>query len=1068
VTSDVLPAPQIGDGLSNGPGDTKGSGVVWDQLVVDDTVYVGGKFDYARPAGAGPGESVVSRKNFLAYNVKTGELLDLAIPFNQQIRTFAVSRDGKRLYVGGSFTEVAGQTRYRLAAIDIATGAIVSDFVPEVDASVNTIAVSNTRVYIGGVFSTVQNTAGYTSAAALRFDGSLDKAWQPNPAADQRATFVDEGEPSDDVLALLVSPDDSKVIIGGNFNSLNGSNPADASQPGNGMGAVRADTGDSLPWAVNKVIRGGTTHNAINSLATDGEFVYGSGYWNGSSHGKVGLEGSFKASWDGTLQWMEDCHGDTYSVYPHGDSVYKASHAHNCETSGSFTENQPTESTRHHRALALSTERKGTLTKTTAGAYGDFSGQPAPEILHWYPDLSAGEFTGSFQAAWDVTAAGDYVLFAGEFPAVNGVKQQGLARFGTKAVAPRKDKPEKENADMVPTIAGVQGTYVRLSWLANYDRDNEALTYQVIRDEDMANPVFTKVVSSSFYNRPTIRATDGYLVPGSTHTYRIRTVDPDGNARWGNPVSYTVPAGDAVDGQRTVYDSTVLADQPTAYWPMNETGGVTAFDWVDGNNVSVLKNRDVGAEAGISSTARSYWLGGATWAATNAAEPVSKTFSTELWFKTNSRAGGQLVGMSTKRDLASPFDRQLYMDTEGRVSFASTDGTVKALTTTGAFNDGKWHHVVATVGSNGATLYMDGTQRLARADLTAAGMLGGKAFVSFGAHDTPAVRYAPPQRFYAGSLDNVALYDRVLSASDVAAHYAAGTKKNVAPRVAFTPQSSGLSVTVDGSASSDIDGTIASFAWSFGDGSTATGETAAHDYAKAGTYAVTLTVEDNVGAVSTSTTAVTVSVPDTSVLAHDRFERSTANGWGSAEVGGAWKAGSGSTLSTADGVGALSSVKGQTSSASLIGATSDTSDTTVAFRLDGSATGGGQFVSVTGRQVGSDSYAARVWVQSSGALQLQLMRSGTTLSVMNLADVAYAAGTTVHMRVQVSGLGATTLSAKAWTTGAEPAAWTRTIQDTTAALQAPGAVGLGLYVSSTATAPSSVSFDNYVVEKVAL
>src|SRR5205823_3499957 len=66
---------------------------------------------------------------------------------------------------------------------------------------------------------------------------------------------------------------------------------------------------------------------------------------------------------------------------------------------------------------------------------------------------------------------------------------------------------------------------------------------------------------------------------------------------------------------------------------------------------------------------------------------------------------------------------------------------------------------------------------------------------------------------------------------------------NVSPTASFTSSVSGLAVTVNGSASSDPDGTLASYAWTFGDGSTATGATpAAHTYTAGGTYTVSLTV----------------------------------------------------------------------------------------------------------------------------------------------------------------------------------------------------------------------------------
>jgi YVTN family beta-propeller protein len=59
----------------------------------------------------------------------------------------------------------------------------------------------------------------------------------------------------------------------------------------------------------------------------------------------------------------------------------------------------------------------------------------------------------------------------------------------------------------------------------------------------------------------------------------------------------------------------------------------------------------------------------------------------------------------------------------------------------------------------------------------------------------------------------------------------------------------GVPATLNGSASNDPDGTIANFAWQFGDGGTATGPapTASHTYAKPGTYSAVLTLTDNEG-----------------------------------------------------------------------------------------------------------------------------------------------------------------------------------------------------------------------------
>ncbi|UXI67935.1 M4 family metallopeptidase [Tahibacter amnicola] len=81
---------------------------------------------------------------------------------------------------------------------------------------------------------------------------------------------------------------------------------------------------------------------------------------------------------------------------------------------------------------------------------------------------------------------------------------------------------------------------------------------------------------------------------------------------------------------------------------------------------------------------------------------------------------------------------------------------------------------------------------------------------------------------------------------------------NQSPVAAFTATPSGLSVAFNGSGSSDPDGSIASYAWSFGDGTNGSGATVNKTYSAAGTYTVSLTVTDNQGATNTRTQSVTV------------------------------------------------------------------------------------------------------------------------------------------------------------------------------------------------------------------
>ena len=85
---------------------------------------------------------------------------------------------------------------------------------------------------------------------------------------------------------------------------------------------------------------------------------------------------------------------------------------------------------------------------------------------------------------------------------------------------------------------------------------------------------------------------------------------------------------------------------------------------------------------------------------------------------------------------------------------------------------------------------------------------------------------------------------------------------NQAPVAAFTATTDDLTVQVDGTTSSDPDGTVAGYAWDFGGGAAATGPQASHTFATAGDHPVTLTVTDDDGATHATTQVVTVQAPN--------------------------------------------------------------------------------------------------------------------------------------------------------------------------------------------------------------
>jgi PKD repeat protein len=102
---------------------------------------------------------------------------------------------------------------------------------------------------------------------------------------------------------------------------------------------------------------------------------------------------------------------------------------------------------------------------------------------------------------------------------------------------------------------------------------------------------------------------------------------------------------------------------------------------------------------------------------------------------------------------------------------------------------------------------------------------------------------------------------------------------NAPPVASLTFAALGLTCSFDGSGSSDPDGTITSYAWNFGDGTTGSGPTVSHTYATAGTYPITLTVTDNGGATGIQSKSLTVIQPSMHVGDLDRAVTNQRSTW---------------------------------------------------------------------------------------------------------------------------------------------------------------------------------------------
>ena len=506
-------------------------GVAWGQLVVGDVVYVVGNFNNARPAGARAGQQEVPRSNILAYDLNTGKLIeDFAPALNGAGRSLALSEDGKTLYVAGEFDKVDNEWHSRLAAFDISHGhgTLISSFQPVFSTTVKDIAVAGDTLYVGGYFTTVNKQKRSRLAALKASTGEL-LDW----------TASAEG-PNAQVYAIEVSPDHSKVVIGGSFSTVNGS-----SKPGYGMALLSASTGEVLPMPVNDTVRTAGEKAAIFDIAVDEDGFYGTAYSAVGRLDEANLEGSFKADWNGNLIWLEPCHGDTYGIAPTKDTVYTVGHAHSCETIYGFPNMPEVRKDGQHplyvRAMAFTNSPDITIRhQGVADGYQDWStsGLKSPTIIGWYPDLEAGKFTKTSQAAYKVDVTDSYVLMVGEFIEADGKVQQGIVRYPRRAgqpTLPPEGKAENLAAKAEVTTSGS----VKVSFTATWDRDDPTLTYSLYRDNE-TTPVATEKISDTRWALNDHSLEDTTCSAGE-HTYRLVVSDPSGNTITAQMPSVTVP-----------------------------------------------------------------------------------------------------------------------------------------------------------------------------------------------------------------------------------------------------------------------------------------------------------------------------------------------------------------------------------------------------------------------------------------------------------------------------------------------------------------------------------------------
>lgn len=229
------------------------------------------------------------------------------------------------------------------------------------------------------------------------------------------------------------------------------------------------------------------------------------------------------------------------------------------------------------------------------------------------------------------------------------------------------------------------------------------------------------------------------------------------------------------------YRNEALSDSPVGLWMLDDLSGSTADDAAGSydltyNNSPALNS--LGASFNIpysvefnGSNQNAKGDNSATY--TNSA---SGNWSIECWIAYTSTSTSLTPLMVRNTDgSATGFTGAIIVNnsTVGVISaqtFNAAGTAIIQLNSASGFNDGKWHHVVATATSGGAfRLYVDGTEVANSA--SARNTTSTQRSITVGSNRTGVATYS---QYFPGYIAGCAYYSTALSATVVTDHYNAG------------------------------------------------------------------------------------------------------------------------------------------------------------------------------------------------------------------------------------------------------------------------------------------------------
>lgn len=214
-------------------------------------------------------------------------------------------------------------------------------------------------------------------------------------------------------------------------------------------------------------------------------------------------------------------------------------------------------------------------------------------------------------------------------------------------------------------------------------------------------------------------------------------------------------------------------------------------------------------------------------------------------------------------------------------------------------------------------------------------------------------------------------------------------------------------------------------------------------------------------------------------IASDSFTREVMGGFGTADVGGAWKASSTTNTKVLADVGLIIMPAGSGAEVALEQISIRDVDAMVTMMFDkqsmpGDAGDGGEFYAhLIGRRTNAGLYSVFVYVTNQNTLRLHARRdvdgSSTTMAQSSeIPGITNTPGMRLRLRARFEGASPTRIRGRVWREGSkEPDGWAIDTVDSAPALQVSGGLGLQGYLSSRApNGPVMLAVDDFVARPI--